>query len=64
MSDYEFETYIHDGREYFVYGERGGTLTRCDFPFPQSILLLLDLNVVEIEKVTHRVDRLIERYYQ
>ena len=64
MFDYEFETYIHDGREYFVYGERGGTLTRQDFPFPQSLLLLLDLNVVEINKVTHRVDRLIERYYQ
>ena len=64
MSDYVFEMYIHDGREYFAYGERGGTLTRRDFPFPQSLLLLLDLNVVEVETVTHRVDRLIERFYQ
>ena len=64
MFDYVFEMYIHNGREYFVYGEREGTLTRRDFPFPQSLLLLLDLNVVEIDKVTHRVDRLIERYYQ
>ena len=37
MFDYVFEAYILDGREYFAYGERGGTLTRRDFPFPQSL---------------------------
>ena len=62
MFDYIFEMYVLDGREYFVYGERDGELTRRDFPFPQSLLLLLDLNVVEIETITHRVDRLIERF--
>ena len=48
MSNYIFEMYILDGREYFVYGETGGELAKRDFPLPQSLLLLLNLNVVEI----------------
>ena len=62
MSNYIFEMYILDGREYFVYGETGGELAKRDFPLPQSLLLLLNLNVVEIETITHRVDRLIEHF--
>lgn len=64
MFNYVFEQYVLDGREYFVYGDREGTLTRKDFPFPQSLLLLLDLNVMEIEKIAHPIGRLIERYCQ
>ena len=62
MFRYEFQYYILDGREHFVYGDRDGTMLRENYLFPQSLLLLLDLNVVEIDTITHRLDRLIERY--
>ena len=63
MFQYDFRYYILDGREYFVYGDLDGTMLRENALFPQSLLLLLNLNVVEIETITHRLDRLIERYY-
>ena len=62
MSEYVFESYVHGGREYFVYGERDD-LARVNFPFPQSLLLMLDLNPAEINKLTHPIERKIEAFY-
>lgn len=67
MIGYEFKTYIADGREHFIYGERevGGTShTKKDFPFPESLLLMLTLKPEELEGITHPIDRLLEKFYR
>ena len=48
MPDYVFKAYLADGREYFLYGETGDSraqLTKKDFPFPESLLRLLYLDI-------------------
>lgn len=60
MKDYIFKTYIADGREYFVYGEReisGDILTTRSFPFPESLMRMLYLDIWKYEPLTKKVDR-------
>ena len=48
MPDYVFKAYLADGREHFLYGEMGDSqaqLTKKDFPFPESLLRLLYLDI-------------------
>lgn len=63
MSDYIFKTYITGGREYFVYGD-GCRLTKKDFPFLESLLELLYLDVWKCEPLIKDMDHLIRKIYQ
>ena len=62
MISYTFKTYLADGREYFVYGEK--ELTKKDFPFPESLLELLYLDVWSLEPLTKQMDRVLLELYQ
>ena len=62
MTSYTFKTYLADGREYFVYGEK--ELTKKDFPFPESLLELLYLDVWSLEPLTKQMDRALLELYQ
>ena len=62
MTSYTFKTYLADGREYFVYGEK--ELTKKDFPFPESLLELLYLDVWSLELLTKQMDRALLELYQ
>ena len=62
MTSYTFKTYLADGREYFVYGEK--ELTKKDFPFPESLLELLYLDVWSLEPLTKQMDRTLQELYQ
>ena len=68
MNDFAFKTYIHDGQEYFIFGEKNavdkGDIEPKVFPFPQSFLLMLSLNPVEIEKITNPLWKKFDQFYQ
>ena len=52
MIDYTFKTYISEGREYFLFGEQeigDYAETKKDFPFPESLMALLDLDIWALE---------------
>ena len=48
MNKYTFKTYIANRREYFCYGQNT-SLTKKDFPFPESLLKLLRLDIWRYE---------------
>lgn len=48
MESYTFKTYISNRREHFCYG-RDTTLIKKDFPFPESLLKLLRLDIWQYE---------------
>ena len=56
MAGYVFKSCILDGREYFVFGRNGETLTKRDYPFPWILSMMLALDITEIESVTHQID--------
>lgn len=67
MTDYIFKTYIADGQEHFVYGERkisGDVLTTKDFPFPESLLRMLYLDIWKYETLTKKIDHALLELYQ
>lgn len=67
MIDYIFKTYIADGQEHFVYGEReigSNTVAAKSFPFPESLLRLLYLDIWKYEPLTKRIDRSLRELYQ
>ena len=67
MPDYIFKTYLADGREYFLYGETGDSrtpLTKKDFPFPESLLRLLYLDIWDYDGQIKRFDKLLRELYR
>ena len=66
MPDYIFKTYIDGGREYYEYtdaADREQTIKK-DFPFPESLMSLLYMDIWELEPITKRMDRALMSFYQ
>ena len=66
MHTYLFKTYINGGREYYEYtdaADREQTI-RKDFPFPESLMSLLYMDIWELEPITKRMDRALMSFYQ
>lgn len=67
MPDYVFKAYLADGREYFLYGETGDSraqLTKKDFPFPESLLRLLYLDIWAYDGQIKQFDKLLMELYR
>ena len=67
MPDYVFKTYLADGREHFLYGEMGDSraqLTKKDFPFPESLLRLLYLDIWAYDGQIKQFDKLLMELYR
>ena len=74
--DYTFKTYIANGREYYEYSvdvltwtERSelerrdqSVLIKKDFPFPESLLSLLYLDLGTVELLTKKIDKAIREF--
>lgn len=59
MHNYIFRTYIDGGREYYEYtdaADREQTIKK-DFPFPESLMSLLYMDIWELEPITKRMDK-------
>ena len=66
MPDYIFKTYIDGGREYYEYtdaADRVQTIKK-DFPFPESLMSLLYMDIWELEPITKRMDKALLAFYQ
>ena len=66
MQNYIFKTYIDGGREYYEYtdaADRERTIKK-DFPFPESLMSLLYMDIWELEPITKRMDRALLAFYQ
>ena len=66
MPDYIFKTYIDSGREYYEYSDvadREQTIKK-DFPFPESLMSLLYMDIWELEPITKRMDKALMSFYQ
>ena len=66
MSNYLFKTYIDGGREYYEYtdaADREQTIKK-DFPFPESLMSLLYMDIWELEPITKRMDKALLAFYQ
>lgn len=66
MHTYIFKTYIDGGREYYEYtdaADRERTIKK-DFPFPESLMSLLYMDIWELEPITKRMDRALLVFYQ
>ena len=66
MSNYLFKTYIDSGREYYEYtdaADREQTIKK-DFPFPESLMSLLYMDIWELEPITKKMDRALMSFYQ
>ena len=66
MPDYIFKTYIDGGREYYEYtdaADREQTIKK-DFPFPESLMELLYMDIWELEPITKRMDKALMSFYQ
>ena len=66
MPDYIFKTYIDSGREYYEYtdaADREQTIKK-DFPFPESLMSLLYMDIWELEPITKRMDKALLAFYQ
>ena len=66
MPDYIFKTYINGGREYYEYtdaADREQTIKK-DFPFPESLMSLLYMDIWELEPITKRMDKALMSFYQ
>lgn len=66
MSDYIFKTYIDSGREYYEYtdaADREQTIKK-DFPFPESLMSLLYMDIWELEPITKKMDKALMSFYQ
>lgn len=69
MTSYDFKTYIADGREHFLYryrkpGRLDVPYTKRDFPFPESLLELLYLDIWSLEPLTKQIDRALGELYR
>ena len=66
MHNYIFKTYINGGREYYEYtdaADREQTIKK-DFPFPESLMSLLYMDIWELEPITKRMDKALMSFYQ
>ena len=66
MHTYIFRTYIDGGREYYEYtdaADRERTIKK-DFPFPESLMRLLYMDIWELEPITKRMDKALLAFYQ
>ncbi|MBR2132783.1 MAG: hypothetical protein IJ955_09695 [Oscillospiraceae bacterium] len=66
MFHYLFKTYIANGREYYEFAtadDEKVQRTKKDFPFPESLLTLLYLDVFEIDRITKRMDKALRSFY-
>ena len=66
MHTYIFKTYIDGGREYYEYtdaADRVQTIKK-DFPFPESLMSLLYMDIWELESITRKMDRALMSFYQ
>lgn len=66
MHTYIFKTYIDGGREYYEYtdiADREQTIKK-DFPFPESLMSLLYMDIWELEPITKRMDKALLSFYQ
>ena len=65
MQNYIFKTYIDGGREYYEYtdaADREQTIKK-DFPFPESLMCLLYMDIWELEPITKRMDTALMSFY-
>ena len=66
MHTYIFRTYIDGGREYYEYtdaADREQTIKK-DFPFPESLMSLLYMDIWELEPITRKMDKALLAFYQ
>ena len=66
MQNYIFKTYIDGGREYYEYtdaADREQTIKK-DFPFPESLMSLLYMDIWELEPIAKRMDKALMSFYQ
>ena len=66
MHTYIFKTYIDGGREYYEYtdaADREQTIKK-DFPFPESLMRLLYMDIWELEPITKKMDKALMSFYQ
>ena len=66
MHNYIFRTYIDGGREYYEYtdaADREQTIKK-GFPFPESLMSLLYMDIWELELITKRMDKALMSFYQ
>ena len=66
MHNYIFRTYIDGGREYYEYtdaADRERTIKK-DFPFPESLMSLLYMDIWELEPINKRMDKALMSFYQ
>ena len=66
MQNYIFKTYIDGGREYYEYtdaADRAQTIKK-DFPFPESLMSLLYMDIWELEPITRKMDKALMSFYQ
>ena len=64
MSNIIFKTYIADGREYYEYTADGEQTIKKDFPFPESLMSLLYMDIWEIEPITKKMEKALRTFYQ
>ena len=66
MHNYIFKTYIDGGREYYEYTDAAGReqTIKKDFPFPESLMSLLYMDIWELEPITKRMDKALMSFYQ
>lgn len=66
MPDYIFKTYIDGGREYYEYTDAADReqIIKKDFPFPESLMELLYMDIWELEPITKRMDKALMSFYQ
>ena len=64
MSNFIFKTYIADGREYYEYAADGEQTIKKDFPFPESLMSLLYMDIWEIEPITKKMEKALRTFYQ
>lgn len=63
MQTYTFKTYISNRREYFCYGQ-SPSLAKKNFPFPESLLKLLRLDIWQHEPLIKNMEQALLRFYQ
>ena len=67
MPGYTFKTCLADSREWFEFGEEGGGAvqrTKKDFPFPESLLKLLYLDIWSLEPLTKKIEKALFNLYR
>ena len=67
MIGYTFKVYLSKSKEHFAFGETeiaSSPLTEKDFPFAESLLRLLDLNIWEYEPLMKDMEQALLRFYR